>query len=157
MIQRIQTVWLLLASLSIFALFLFPYLHYSDAAVLGKSLMVSGRYQHQIGEDIREQFFFLQTAATVILGLLPLYTIFKFKNRKLQIQLIVLEMVLIALFGFWLYTSASKALADVQRFLSAGNIGVGFFLLPIAIVFLFLAMSGIRKDESLIRSAERLR
>lgn len=119
--------------------------------------MVLGRYQQQVGADVREQFFFLQTAATVILGLLPLFIIFKFRDRKLQIQLIILEIVLIGLFGFWLYTSASKALAEVQRFLSAGNIGVGFFLLPVAIVFLFLAMGGIRKDEHLIKSADRLR
>src|SRR5690606_14377587 len=157
MIQRIQTVWLLLASLSIFALFLFPYLHYSDAAVLGKSLMVSGRYQHQIGEDIREQFFFLQTAATVILGLLPLYTIFKFKNRKLQIQLIVLETVLIAMVGYWLKTSASKVLADVQRYVSAGSIGVCFCLLLIAVVLLYLTIGGFRKHASQHRSAKRLR
>lgn len=148
MIQRIQTVWLLLASLSIFALFLFPYLHDS-----GTTVLVRGRY----GPEGREAFFFLQTAATIILGLLPLYTIFKFKDRKLQVQLIILAIALIGLFGFWLYTSASKALVAGQHYLSAGNIGVGFFLLPIAIVFLFLAMSGIRKDESLIRSADRLR
>lgn len=157
MIQRIQTVWLLLASLSILGLFLFPYLHYSDATVLGKSLLVTGKYQQQVGESIREQFFFLQTVATVILAALPLYIIFKYKDRKLQIQLIILEIVLIILFGFWLYSTASKALTETQRFLSASNIGVGFFFPPIAIVFLFLAMSGIRRDESLIKSAERLR
>lgn len=157
MIQRIQTVWLLLASISILALFLFPYLHYSDSTVIGKSLMVTGRYQQQVGEEVREQFFFFQTLATVILAGLPLFIIFKYKDRSLQIQLIILEIVLIVLFGFWLYTTASNALTEVQRFLSAGNIGVGFFMPPIAIVFLFLALSGIRKDQALLKSAERIR
>jgi len=65
--------------------------------------------------------------------------------------------VLILLFGAWLYGAASAALTAASQSLSAQNIGVGFFLLPISIIFLFMAMGGIRKDEKLIKSADRLR
>lgn len=157
MIQRIQSIWLFLASATIFALFLFPYLQYADIGGMGKALKVTGAYHGMEGQAVREEFFLLQTIATVLLGVFPLYIIFKFKRRKHQIQLIVLEIVLLLLFGTWLYVSASAALTEARQFLSARNIGVGFFLLPIGIIFLFMAIGGIRKDEKLIKSADRLR
>jgi len=157
MIQRIQSVWLFLASAIIFALFLFPYLQYADLGGMGRALKVSGVYQGVEGQAVRTEFFILQTIATVLLGLFPLYIIFKFRQRKQQIQLIVLEIILLLLFGFWLYISASTALTEARQFLSARNIGVGFFLLPVSIVFLGMAMGAIRKDEKLVKSADRLR
>lgn len=45
----------------------------------------------------------------------------------------------------------------MNRVINADSIGVGLFLLPIAILFFILAIRGIRNDENLIRSAERLR
>lgn len=157
MIQRIQTVWLFLASVTLFALFLFPYLQYSDLGGIGKALKVTGVYHGVEGQAVRSEFFILQTLATVLLGLFPLYIILKFRQRKQQVQLIVLEIVLLLLFGVWLYVSASSALTEARQFLSARNIGVGFFLLPISIVFLGMAMGAIRKDEKLVKSADRLR
>ncbi len=157
MIQRIQSIWLFLASATLFALFLFPYLQYSDLGGIGKALKVTGAFHGAEGQAIRETFFPLQTVATVLLGIFPLYIIFRFGDRKQQIRLTILEIVLILLFGAWLYATASAELAAANQVLSARNIGVGFFLLPIAIVFLFMAIGGIRKDEKLIKSADRLR
>ncbi len=157
MIQRIQSIWLFLASAVIFALFIFPYLQYSDVAGIGKAFYVKGAYHGLEGQAVRDEFFILQSIATVLLGIFPLYIIFKFRNRKLQIQLIVLEIVLIVLFGVWLYTASSAALTEARQYLSARNIGVGFFLLPISLILLFMAIGGIRRDEKLIKSADRLR
>ncbi|SUJ14098.1 Uncharacterised protein [Sphingobacterium spiritivorum] len=157
MIQRIQTVWLLLAGVTIFALFLFPYLQYIDVAGIGRKLLVSGSYTAVNGESVKEESFILQSIATVVLGLIPVYIIFKFKDRKMQIKLIFLQMVLVVLFFFWLYSFSGDILSKTSQYLSASNIGVGFFLFPVAIVFLSLAFGGIRKDERLIKSAERLR
>ena len=159
MIQRIQTVYLLIAGLVIFGLFLFPYVNYSDLVGLGKNVKVTGVYSVAAGQSVHEGGFgyILQTVVTVLLGGLPLFTIFKFKKRKVQLLLIWVEIVAIILFAIWLYSSASTHLATVSQFLGAGNIGVGFFLLPISIIFCALAMGGVRKDEKLIRSAYRLR
>jgi len=157
MIQRIQSVWLFLASATIFALFLFPYLQYADLGGMGKALKVTGVSHGVDGQAVRSEFFIGQTIATVLVGLFPLFIIFKFRQRKQQVQMIVWEMVLLLLFGVWLYASASAALTEARQFLSARNIGVGFFLLPISIVFLGMAMGAIRKDEKLVKSADRLR
>lgn len=126
MIQRIQTVWLLLAGVTIFALFLFPYLQYIDVAGIGRKLLVSGSYTAVNGESVKEESFILQSIATVVLGLIPVYIIFKFKDRKMQIKLILLQMVLVVLFFFWLYSFSGDILSKTSQYLSASNIGVGF-------------------------------
>lgn len=157
MIQRIQSVWLFLASATVFALFLFPYVQYADIGGMAKALKVTGAYHGMEGQVVREKFFILQTIATVLVGLFLLYIIFMFRQRRHQIQLIVLGILLLLLLGAWLYISASTALTEARQFLSARNVGVGFFLLPISIIFLLMAIGGIRKDEKLIKSADRLR
>lgn len=157
MIQRIQTIWLFLAAVVILGLFIFPYLNYTDLVGLGKKLLVTGEYAAVNNESVKQGSSWMLTIATVILALVPLLTIFQFRNRKFQLKLIYLEIVLIILFAGWLYYSANSTLSLISQSFNAQNIGVGFFLLPIAIIFLAMAIGGIRKDEKLIKSADRLR
>lgn len=157
MLQRIQTIWLLLAALIILGLFLFPYINYIDLVGLGKMILVSGEYGAVNNELVKQEGFILQIIGTVVLALIPLITIFLYKNRKLQIKLIYIEIVLIFLFAIWLYFSASQTLSLINQKVDSKNIGVGIFLLPVSIVFLCMAIAGIHKDEKLIKSADRLR
>lgn len=157
MIQRIQTVWLLLASLTILLLFLFPYLQYFDNFGTAMAIKITGIYQGVTDGVIQTESFILQTIATVLLALLPLVIIFFYKDRKKQLQLSYLSLFLIVLMGIWLYFSASEATTTVNKTLQLENIGIGALLVPIAGVFLLLAIKGIRKDEKLIKSVDRLR
>ncbi|TDQ75948.1 DUF4293 domain-containing protein [Sphingobacterium yanglingense] len=157
MIQRIQSIWLLLAAVVILGLFVFPYLNYTDLVGLGKKLLVTGSYAAVNNESVKQESYLLQSIATVVLGFIPIVTIFLYKNRKRQLTLIFVEIVLICLFGVWLFVSATDTLSLISQSFGAQNIGVGFFLLPIAIIFLAMAIGGIRKDEKLIKSADRLR
>lgn len=157
MIQRIQTIWLLLATIVILGLFMFPYLNYIDLVGLGKKLFVTGEYSAVNNESVKQSNFLLQTIATIVVALVPLATIFQFKNRKLQIKLIFVSIALIALLGVWMYFTSAATLDLISQSFGANNIGVGFFLLPISIIFLAMALGGIRNDEKLIKSADRLR
>jgi uncharacterized membrane protein len=157
MIQRIQTIWLLLATVVILGLFMFPYLNYIDLVGLGKKLFVTGEYSAVNNESVKQSNFILQTIATIVVALVPLATIFQFKNRKLQIKLIFVSIALIALLGIWMYITSNNTLELISQSFGANNIGVGFFLLPISIIFLAMALGGIRNDEKLIKSADRLR
>jgi len=157
MIQRIQSIWLLLTAVVILGLFLFPYLNYIDLVGLGKQLYVTGSYTAVNNEVVKQENYLLQTVATVLLGFVPLFTIFQYKNRKLQLKLIFIEIILICLFAVWLFMSANSTLSLISQSFGAANIGVGFFLLPVAIIFLSMAIGCIRKDEKLIKSADRLR
>lgn len=157
MIQRIQTIWLLLASAVIFALFLFPYFQFADASGLGYALKVNGAYGTVEGQAARLETYWLQMIATILIGLFPLYIIFQFKNRKLQRNLILVEVLAIILLGAWFNFNASQKLSEYLLEFNARNLGVGFFILPIAIILLYMASAAIKKDEKLIKSADRLR
>ena len=157
MIQRIQTVWLLLTSLTILLLFLFPYLQYFDNFGTAMAIKITGIYQGVSDGVVQTESFILQTIAMVVVALLPLVIIFYYRDRKKQLQLSFLNFFLVILMGIWLYFSASQATTTVNKTLQLENIGIGALLIPIAAVFVLLAIKGIRKDEKLIKSVDRLR
>lgn len=129
MIQRIQSVTMFFAVLS--AVFLF--ITSQDVIVL-------------------EHVPVMMISCTT-LGLLGLLSIFSFKNRKRQILLnnisMVINALLIVLLGYWLLN-----LSGGIRFPEKGIEPV-FPLL--AIVFLLLSNLYIRRDERLVKSVDRLR
>lgn len=157
MIQRIQTVWLFLSGLVLLGLFIFPYVNYIDLVGLGKRIFVSGVYSYANNEVVRQESYTLMAVLTVLLSVFPIFIIFKFKNRKQQIKLIYIQMVLVVLLAVWMYFSATNVLSTNNQSLGADNIGIGFFWIPIVIILLAMAIGGIRKDEKLIKSADRLR
>src|SRR5690554_1874923 len=157
MIQRIQSVWLFLASVVIFSLFLFPFLQYADATGAGYAFKVTGKFGNVEGLPTRLEADWLRAIVTLLIGLLPLYTIFLFKNRKQQIQFSYLTILLVILLGAWFAWIISRTLQAEQLTFAMQYIGVGLFLIPVAVIFLLMAISAIRKDEKLIRSADRLR
>lgn len=157
MIQRIQTVWLLAATIILLGLFVFPYVTFINLVGLGKQIYVTGLYSASNNDAVRESSTILLAIYAGIVAIAPLFIIFQYKNRKRQILFIVIEIVLILLLGVWMWSAAHTALDTINQKLGAGNIGVGFFLLPASIIFLGMAIGGIRKDEKLIKSANRLR
>lgn len=157
MIQRIQSVWLLLSGLVLMTLFLFPYVSYIDLVGLGKQIYVSGIYTSVNNESVKQDTFILQSIVAVFIAVLPIVLIFLYKDRKRQIKFIYLQLALLALFAIWMYVSANNVLSANNQYLGASNIGIGFFLLPVSIIFLSMALGAIRNDEKLIKSAERLR
>ncbi|MGN6395315.1 MAG: DUF4293 domain-containing protein [Mucilaginibacter sp.] len=155
MLQRVQSIYLLLASLAIFALFLFPLVHnfYADGKPL--TLMVTGVYQDVNGQPVHTQFFMGITIATAIIGIIPLIIIFLYKNRKQQIALCYSMLLVIVGYSFWLSRAAKAVMGNVQ--IDTHNWGIGLFLSSIAMLLVLLAIRGIKADEKLIKSADRLR
>lgn len=157
MLQRIQSIWLVLAALVLLGLFLFPYVNYIDLVGLGKRISITGEYGAVNNELVKKESYILQAVATIVLAIIPLFTVFQFRNRKFQLKLIYTEIALLVLFIVWLFFSASNTLSLINQKIGFQNIGVGFFLIPIAIALLVMAIRGIRSDEKLIKSADRLR
>jgi len=154
MIQRIQSIWFFLATVAFFALFLFAYIHFS-ADGIAKALKVTGVYEEIGGQVVRTQEFLGLTIATVLIGVLPFIAIFLYKDRSKQIALAYLAIVAILGHFYWLYNTTHAILGDYQ--LKPENYGIGIFLPSITILFIIFAIKGIRKDEKLIKSTERLR
>jgi uncharacterized membrane protein len=157
MIQRIQTLWLLVAAVILLGLFVFPFVSFIDLVGLGKQIYVTGIYSANNNDSVRESSSIMLAIYAGIVTIAPLLIVFQYKNRKRQILFIIVEIVLVVLLGIWMWSTAHTTLDVINQKLQAGNIGVGFFLLPIAIIFLGMAIGGIRKDEKLIKSADRLR
>lgn len=155
MIQRIQTIWLFLTTTVIFALFLFPYLQILNASGTAKAIKVTGVYENIGGQIVQTSDFTGLTIATVILGLLPFVIIFFFRERQKQIKLCYLVIVLILGYSFWMAQTAKSVIGDLQ--LQLQNYGIGVILPCLAVLFIILALRGIRHDEKLIKSADRLR
>ncbi|TZF81174.1 DUF4293 family protein [Pedobacter sp. BS3] len=155
MIQRIQSIWLILASLSLFCLFLFPFIQFVDIDGLAKTVRITGLYQHTGQEDIKLQEFIPLTIVTVIIALVPLVILGSFRNRKKQLTLSYITIVLILAYSFWLVQTAKAYLNGLQ--LQLQNYGIGVILPSLSILFIILAIRGIRHDEKLVKSADRLR
>jgi hypothetical protein len=137
MIQRIQTVYLLIALVILGALpYIFPLFTMSD------------------GKDFR---FMSDSFYTVLFGLsttLTLISILYFKKRQHQFVLNRLTIILnLILLGLFVYRSLNLSGETVQ----VSEKGIGMFLPIVAIVFLALANRAIKKDEDLVKSADRLR
>ena len=155
MLQRIQSIYLLLAALTLYALFLFPLVHgiYVDGKAL--TIMVTGVFQDSNGQLAHTQFFTGLTAATAVIGLLPLTIVFLYKNRKQQIALCYSTLLVIIGFSFWMSQTVKPVMGDIQ--INTHNWGIGLLLSSFSIVFILLAISAIKRDEKLVKSADRLR
>lgn len=155
MLQRIQTLWLFLSTTMILCLFLFPYLQVFNAMGTPKVIKVTGIYENIGGQIVKTEDFTLITIVTVLLALVPLAIVFMYKDRKRQIMLGYVTILLILAYSFWLATTAKTSLGDVQ--LQFQNYGLGIIFIPLSMFFIILAIRGIRNDIKLLRSADRLR
>ena len=135
MIQRIQSIWLLLAAAASFASL--------------KLTFYSGYKSNNLFEELKGSSNFLLMILSVAVGLLALITIFLFNNRKLQSRLTLLGIVLQAAVLLIYFQQTKNFLQGNYTLTSAIS-----FIIP---VFFILAWLGIRKDEKLIKSMDRLR
>lgn len=158
MIQRKQTLFLALGALCVALMFVFAIGTYrlpdqpTEVAfgVLGTT--VGGQDALFAPKPL------MPLAAVVGLAILVLVaTIFMFKDRKRQLRFANFGyMVLLALFAAVFMSEHSMQAIIVQKG-GEGGVGIGYFLPLIALVFTFLAVRGIKADEELVKSADRLR
>ncbi|CAM3549020.1 DUF4293 domain-containing protein [Zobellia roscoffensis] len=136
MIQRIQTVYLLIVTL-ITGILPFWVNLWSDAE----------------GNEIFAKNDLFISGAFYVSALLALVAIVLFKNRKNQFVVNRLNMILnLFLLGFFVYRSL-----NLSGEISVSEKGIGMLIPIISIVFLVLANRAIKKDEDLVKSVDRLR
>ena len=155
MLQRIQTIWLFLATATIFCLFLFPFIQFIDVDGTAKVIKATGVYQNLNGQVVQTDAFLALTIATVIVGLVPFVIIFFYKDRKKQIVICYITILLLLAYSFWFIQTAKQQVGNMT--LELQNYGIGVLLPSLAILFIILALRGIRHDEKLVRSTDRLR
>jgi hypothetical protein len=145
MIQRKQSLWLLLAALlnaGVLYFDLYKYHTTANGVDTPGQLRVSDHYPSLL--------------IALVMILLPLVTIFMYKKRKQQIAMAFVSILAVTSFIFFALNRVGH-IADGGIVATGGSYWLGAILPVISIIFLFLAILGIRKDDKLVRSADRLR
>jgi len=136
MIQRIQTLWLMLASICAFASVKLPF-YYGSLEVPGPTVTITP-YDN-----------FMLLVFVIATALMALVSIFLFSNRSLQIKMCVVGLVLSLanLMHYFLYMKNFKT----------GGLSLYSILSFLVPVFFILAIRSIYKDQKLLKSLDRLR
>lgn len=144
MIQRIQTVYLLLSVIATVALFFFP-------------VWTNGTVTEQvsIGSVGAGTHIFLMLFGGIT-TLIQVITIFLFNRRKRQITFCRISILLNILFLVLAFVLINQEKSISSDF-SIQDLRVGAVLPVLSVILLSLAIRNIRKDEALVRSMDRLR
>ncbi|MBK6363123.1 MAG: DUF4293 family protein [Saprospiraceae bacterium] len=145
MIQRIQSLFLLLTSAGFFSLLKFPFAT-SDTSI--PDLMKDNMY------NIQDHIILL--ILTTVGGLLALAMIFLYSNRALQIKLnnvLIIFSILLPLLAFLLIYNEGTAMIQSAQI----NDGPGLYILGAILLFSVLSLMYIKKDKQLVESMDRLR
>lgn len=150
MIQRIQSLYLLLTTMLSLLFLKGGILNFTDSNNSFIELDFSGLYR---ASDLLEKTW---PAALVIIliSLLSAFIIVLFKKRDLQLKLckILISLIIGLIIGlaFYAYTLSLKYNAEIKP--------VFTMAVPVLqLVFALLAYRGIKKDDELVRSYDRLR
>ncbi len=155
MIQRIQTVYLLLIVILSGITFFSPFVgFYNKAAGLEYVMNYRGIYLMQQTGNLFQSNVWGLTAISALVPIISLITLFLYKRRIMQIRLSVINIVLMA--GFYV-------LLFIYIWFADQNLHTDYYLkittaFPlINIILNILAFRSIGKDEALVRSLNRLR
>ncbi len=136
MIQRVQTLWMILAAIAVFLTIKFSF--YSGTLILNNT------YHAVMAADN-----FLVLMLTSALGTGIIINIFLFKQRSIQMRIIIVAILVECLIIFMYIRETNK--------FSAGNFNIWSALHILVILFLILAAKGIYNDSKLIKESNRLR
>ncbi|AUP80881.1 DUF4293 domain-containing protein [Flavivirga eckloniae] len=136
MLQRIQTIYLLMA-----------------AGASAGLVFVFHLWKTNEGVSVFAKDNMLYLGLFLGSAILSIIAIFMYKNRKSQFVLGRLNIILnFILLGFFVYLSL-----NLSGETAVSEKGIGMFLPIVSIVFLALANKAIKKDEDLVKSVDRLR
>ncbi|HYG15696.1 MAG TPA: DUF4293 domain-containing protein [Bacteroidia bacterium] len=164
MIQRIQTIYLLLIAL-ISGLLIFVNPSYAelkgfDKWTQGEKGNISVRFNTAVydvkGNVVQTENLSLMTYTLAVICLLALFGIFLFKNRRLQALLTAFNyifiLILIALMVYYIVRYRDNISQEVET-----DAAIGLFFPLFLPVFNFMALRRISYDEELVRSSDRIR
>jgi len=138
MIQRIQSIYLLLTTLF-------------SGLFLSMKMFV---FRNEAGEVVSEEIIIPLAILLSLIAAISIITIFIFKNRKLQLKmsggLFILSIILLLAVATYAFILSGKYNAQLQ-------FRVNLLFPVMVLVFSILAHRGIKKDEDLVKSYDRLR
>lgn len=152
MIQRIQSLYLLLAGIFPAITFFYPV-----CILLGiqKWITISSLSYDTVGiEEVFVRHPWGLICCTMAATIVAFIAIFKYKNRKVQLKWVYTAIFLNV---FWYLTLSSYVYSLLQRTNFSFNIEICCLLPLLSIITLILAGRAIRSDEAKVRAADRIR
>ena len=150
MLQRIQTIYLLLAAACMVLASVLPLATFTFN---GQPVTFEAMGFYLNGELIFNTWG-LSTLG-VISAILSLIVVFLYKKRILQIRLTVMNIILMV--GFYLFFLFLIFMRNPEADTTFEKVGIGLIMPAIAIILSYLAIRKIGEDEVLVRSLDRLR
>ncbi|MET0394438.1 MAG: DUF4293 family protein [Chitinophagaceae bacterium] len=138
MIQRQQSLWLLLAAVASFFSFQYPF--YTGNKIENNSTLFA---ELEAGSTMP---LLLLTGLSILLALI---TIFLYKNRKTQFRMAIGGIALSALLLVLYFL-------EMQKFIS-GNFALSCIGVLLILIGYLMAARGIHRDQKLVRSLDKLR
>ncbi len=147
MIQRIQSVFMLFSIVVSILLFFIPAISYVN---FNESISVS--CNPFTINDKMSPWVYVISILNLFLLISLVYALFLFKKRKIQVQFnsysIICNLLLIICFMTLPFLNSEEYSKQFNWL---------FYLLPVSVISLFLSIKFIKKDEELVRSADRIR
>ncbi len=156
MIQRIQTVYLLLAIAAVFSIFLLDVAYFTDASG-GENTLGLYRIVRADGEIATVNASLFPIIAISMTGALYFLALFSYRNRKRQMQFVRFSYLtaFLSALAMWYFIDQNYWSLDLPE--PDLSHGVAYFLPYVGFAFSWLANRAIRKDEELVKSLDRLR
>ncbi len=156
MLQRIQSVLLLLTALGMAAFLLLHSWDYSsgDQTIFVNALHVA-KMKGSLAEYDKPVYYIAILAVLSIV--LSLFSIFQYKNRVRQMMFVALNSLLIGVaLAFTVYHVKNDAMLMIDNG-GEGNFTYGLYAGFAALAFNWVANRFIRRDEKLVKDADRMR
>ncbi|AFM03711.1 hypothetical protein Fleli_1277 [Bernardetia litoralis DSM 6794] len=154
MIQRIQSIFLLMVSILMGLTVFLPIWGKVDGA--NKIEINAIQMTQTLGDVVTEQTTIYLAIIAGLAAILAFGNIFNFKNRRFQMKIALFGTLLIAIF-IGVATFLTYQAQEVFSPEIGGTMAYGYYLPVAAILFNWLSVRFIKKDEDMVRSADRLR
>ncbi len=150
MIQRIQSLYLLIATVLLIVASFMPFFTLNNG-----DLVIDGFYFHSsTGENI-----FSTITMNIILwlgALLSFITIFLFKNRIVQMRITTYTIIILLGFYLLLIYYRFMAVPSIEKIISS-KMEIASLFPVIGAILIYMANRAIKKDEEKVRSMDRFR
>lgn len=151
MLQRIQTIYLFLSSILLVLMLFMPIMDFNSGEYAFNTLKITQLPETDANYSLTAiPIFILISISTVI----TIFSIFLFKKRPLQMRFTVFSIILLV--SFYLMIAYYRFIAIDFEIVST-SYSIGLIIPLIASILNFMANRRIKKDEDLVKSADRIR
>ena len=158
MLQRIQTLLLAVVAIAMLVTTALPIWEKSSAALNEKVTLTSYALEYFKGTaSVSSENTMVIVILAIISACIAAFSITQYKKRMLQMTLGLINSILIAVVLGYTFYQVFKVGIPMFEPENQGSYGTGFFSTVLAMLSNMIANRFIRRDEMLVKSADRMR